>query len=66
MPTRYLVIGIISIVFGIILSEIAGKYNQRMGEILSMDMVFVPVAFCIMVILEGLYQAIYWYCKKEQ
>ncbi len=56
MPVRYIVMGVLAVVIQLAFAETAGKYNQRLGEILSMDMVFIPVAFCIMIVLEGVYQ----------
>jgi len=48
-----------------VLSEIAEKHNQRVGDILSTDMVFTLIAFCILVILEGVYQTMDWFYKKN-
>jgi ABC-type molybdate transport system permease subunit len=66
MPIRYIVIGALSVIMVIVLSKTAGKYNQRVEEILSMDMVFTPVVFCMMVILEAVYQTLYWFCRRKQ
>jgi hypothetical protein len=56
MPVRYIVMGVFAVVIQFAFAEIVGKYNQKFSEILSMDMVFVPVVFCIMIVLEGVYQ----------
>jgi len=64
MPKRYIFIGITSIIMALVISEVVGTYDQRAGEMMQMDMVFMPTSFVIMVILEGIYQLIYRFYEK--
>ena len=65
MPKRYWIFGIISIGLIAVLSDFAGKYDQRLGEILSMDMVFTPLVVIMIITIEGFYQLLKWGCKRS-
>jgi len=65
MPIRYQIIGVLSIAIGIAIAKIGESYNPMIGDLLSSNTVFVFVEFGIFVILEGVYQAIYWLYKKK-
>ncbi|WP_110955622.1 hypothetical protein [Anaerosinus massiliensis] len=56
LPKRYWLFGIVSIGIMGILSDFAEKYDQKFGEILSMDMVFTPMVIIMMLIIDGCYQ----------
>lgn len=57
---RYTIIYILGLLIVAIVAEIIGEYSPRLEEILSMNIVFGPVAFVVAIILEGIYQLI---CK---
>ncbi|MBP2630466.1 MAG: hypothetical protein H6Q70_1094 [Firmicutes bacterium] len=65
MPKRYLILGSVSIGLIAELSDLSGKYDQKLGEILSMDMVFTPLVIITIITIEGCYQLFKWGCKKS-
>ena len=65
MVKRYWIFGIISIGLVAVFSDFAGKYNQKLEEILSMDMVFTPLVIMMILIIEGFYQLLKWGCKRS-
>lgn len=64
MVKRYWIFGMISIGVIAALSDFAGKYDQKLGEILSMDMVFTPLVIILLLTIEGFYQLLKWGCKR--
>jgi len=65
LPKRYWIYGVVSIVLIGMLSDFAGKYDQKLGEMLSMDMVFTPLVIIIMVAIESCYQLLKWLGNKK-
>jgi hypothetical protein len=55
---RYTIIYILGLLIVLIVAEIIGDYSPQLQEILSMNIVLGPVAFVVMIILEGIYQII--------
>ena len=65
LPKRYWIYGVVSIVLIGMLSDFAGKYDQKLGGMLSMDMVFTPLVIIMMVAIESCYQFSKWMGNKK-
>lgn len=61
---KYWILGGVSAIIVWIISNIAGNYDERLKEILSSHMVFVPLVFVGMIIIEGSYHLFKWIYRK--
>ena len=65
LPKRYWLFGVVSIVVMLMLSDFAGRYDQKLGEMLSMDMVFTPLVIIMMIAIDACYQLLKWAWNKK-
>jgi len=65
LPKRYWIYGVVSIVLIGMLSDFAGKYDQKLGEMLSMDMIFTPLVIIMMIAIDACYQLLKWAWNKK-